>query len=461
MRKLHFSRFFIRIGYFLHTFLAYVVIMFSIVGKYFLFILAVLEVLMLTYLQNIFKPYFSPVVFLLCSVFIAFLYLWVAINERKDRGNSGASKIFSIISIAVFAALSCVIFFTLKKIFAAVTPEDFAAESDVIPQVMELTQRFLNGKMPYTPIVFPGYTLYPTYLPLQWLPYILAEINKIDYRWIAAIFLWLSCVYHFVSSKLYAGGRVWGIVASLWPMLLWYVMIKNDSNLFGITVESLVASYYLFIANAIKRNNIGLITAGLCLTLLSRYSIILWVPCALAAICMNKGRWPAAKIVIAIFVAFIVVYWLPFLRYDSHIFFKGYAYHSRAALGEWTPQYGEAWPMHLYNGLGMVTWAYRLLPLTDLQQRLHCYQIIHLSLCLLLVSGLTWWYWKYRHMVELKTFLLFSLKFYLVVFYNFIQIPYKYLFITPVLITAVLIADVFTTGQPKIFVITGNEETRR
>ena len=39
------------------------------------------------------------------------------------------------------------------------------------------------------------------------------------------------------------------------------------------------------------------------------------------------------------------------------------------------------------------------------------------------------------------------MKVYLVVFYAFIQIPYKYLFLTPVIVTAVLLRDYLATTK--------------
>jgi len=397
---------------------------------------------MATFWQNAFKPYFSPVIFLACSVGVAFLYLNTPMSEHTDERKS-----ISIFSAGMFGVLSCLIFYSLNDIFTKITPSDIAAKSDIIPQINELVQRSMNGEMPYAPIQFQGYTLYPTYLPLQWLPYAIAEVSRMDYRWLSAIFLWLSCAYHFISSKPFLHSTVWNMIASLWPLIVWYIMIENDSQMFGITVESLVASYYLFTANAIKRNNIVLITAGLCLTLLSRYSIIFWMPCILVAVYMNKGGKVVLKMLVAIIVAFFIIYWLPFMRHDSQIFFKGYAYHSVAALGEWTPPYGQAWPVQLYNGIGMAPWGYRFLPIADLQQRLKLYQMIHIVLCLTLAAGAIWWYSKKRHDVSIKNFLLFSLKLSLVVFYSFIQIPYKYLFITPLIITAVLLADKFAVNR--------------
>ncbi|MBS1584720.1 MAG: hypothetical protein JSS82_04175 [Bacteroidetes bacterium] len=399
---------------------------------------------MATKFQNVFGPFVSPLIFLGCSISLALLYMRVSgYADLYTYGNS-AIKVPTVVSVLLFAASGCIILFSLRKIFVHDMPlKDAAAVSDVIPQIIELTRRFVHGGMPYAPIEFSGYTLYPTYLPLQWLPYTIAELAKIDYRWVPVVFLWLSCTHHFLTAKPYRQRSIYNVLAALWPLLLWGLLIKNDSDNFGITVESLVASYYLFTANAIKRGKIMPITIGLCLTLLSRYAIIFWVPCLLAVVSWNKGSVVAVKMVAAVLVAFVLIYWLPFMRHDSRIFLKGYAYHSAAALGEWGHIDRHGRPMHLYNGLGMAAFAHQFFPLSDLQQRLHYYQLLHIFLCVATVIGLTWWYRNNKLNISSERFLLFSLKIYITVFYVFIQIPYKYLFITPLLLTSVLLADAF------------------
>ncbi len=136
-------------------------------------------------------------------------------------------------------------------------------------------------------------------------------------------------------------------------------------------------------------------------------------------------------------------YWLPFLRRDGMVFMNGYAYHTKAAYNEWMRDlkvFGGQ--VYLYNGLGFTCFAMKWLP-GNAGHQLMLYKNIHIIACVLTVTGLGWYYIRKRAVYELHTFLLFSFKVYLTVFYTFIQIPYKYLFFVPVVVSAALLGRVF------------------
>ena len=410
-----------------------------------LILFAVLELLLITYWRNKFGAYVSPIILMTSSFMVAIMYL-KSINNNIESNNLSVIKYKNIAlgaMLILFGGLCAIIFFKLKHIFAAIAiSETDTSWSDVIPQIFTLTRRFLRGEMPYYPIPYHDHALFPTYLPMQWLPYTIAEKMKIDYRWIPAGILFLSSTYHFIQtiSKSQQITVKLGI-AALWPVIIWATLIFYDIDLFGVTVESLIAAYYLFTASAVRKGNIYLLATGLCLTLLSRYGIIFWVPCAIAALFFRHGFKPVAKVGAILLLAFLMIYWLPFMRMDSLIFLKGYAYHTNAALGEWRHLNEQGQPTHLYNGLGIASLIYRLFNSWPLALRLALHQKIHLGVCITYIVALTYWYYRQRSSISLKTFLLFSLKSYLTLFYLFIQIPYAYLFFTPLIVTSVLLAD--------------------
>lgn len=59
-----------------------------------------------------------------------------------------------------------------------------ANESDIIPTIEILVKRQQAGIFPYKIISDWGYDLQPTYLPLTWMPFHLAEFMIIDYRYL-------------------------------------------------------------------------------------------------------------------------------------------------------------------------------------------------------------------------------------------------------------------------------------
>lgn len=137
----------------------------------------------------------------------------------------------------------------------------------------------------------------------------------------------------------------------------------------------------------------------------------------------------------------LVTYVLPFLSHDAQIFIKGYNYYTDAAIGEWkNGDQNKFW--HLGNGLGFTKWMFALGNSLPLEKKLFLYQKIHIAACILSVLVLMMIYLSKKH--PAKSFLLFSLKVYLAVFYAFIQVPYKYLFIVPVVVSSVLLLYTFS-----------------
>jgi hypothetical protein len=144
----------------------------------------------------------------------------------------------------------------------------------------------------------------------------------------------------------------------------------------------------------------------------------------------------------------LVFYWLPFLRKDPMIFIKGYQYHTTAAYGEWLNDLSVLkGKFYLYNGFGFTAWALKFIP-GDLKHILTSYQRLQLALCFVTVVSLLYYFVKNRTIIDTETFLLFSFKIYLTVFYAFIQIPYKYLYLMPVIISSVLLVMAFRYRRP-------------
>ena len=84
---------------------------------------------------------------------------------------------FVILAILVFAKIT-VVFFN--------HPAD-PMQSDVVPTLQFMAKRLVQGESPYQVVEFPGWSFQPGYLTMQFLPFALAELLKIDYRVLAFI----------------------------------------------------------------------------------------------------------------------------------------------------------------------------------------------------------------------------------------------------------------------------------
>ena len=146
-------------------------------------------------------------------------------------------------------------------------------------------------------------------------------------------------------------------------------------------------------------------------------------------------------------VSVLLFYWFPFLREDPDAFLRGYNYYTYATLWEWKKYEPDVF-WHLGNGLGFTQLWYKLTPRMDVATRLSLYKLIHLGACAIALAGCLFFALRNKNKISRSAALLFSLKVYLSVFYAFIQIPYKYLFIVPVMISATLLMDAHRSSPP-------------
>ena len=412
--------------------------------RYLLVLLCCAEILLATYLMNVAGPFWSPVLFLSTSLAIAFVYLRVRSKSATTTTPFSLPPIvISAGQAAVFAGSAFYIISKLKYIWWYHLMYQYPpGQSDIIPQIETLVHRFLTGEAPYNPIQFVGYKLYPTYLPMQWLPYIPCELAHKDYRWIPNLTMLAASVYYFISKRKIEGDPVSRIFLPSWPLFIWVMLLLNDNDSVVFTVEGLIAGYYFFVAESTGKKSIWPLAIGISLCLFSRYSIIFWVPLCIAILAMAGQKKNAMIIAGTAAAFFLFVYWLPFVRVDPEIFLKGYRYHTFAAYGEWQRDAIINGKNYLNNGLGFTSYAIAWFP-GDLHSKLAIYKNLLFAVCLLAVCLLGLVFYRSRSKYDVNTYLLFSFKIYIAVFYAFIQIPYRYLFFTPLIITAALLGGAF------------------
>ncbi|MDX2001483.1 MAG: hypothetical protein SFW35_03575 [Chitinophagales bacterium] len=304
-----------------------------------------------------------------------------------------------------------------------------AKYSDIIPQIQTMVSRLLHGQLPYQIIHFQNYDLFPTYQPLQWLPFTLAEWGHFDYRWIA-LAIWLLAVGVFVWKAVKIGHPMVYLQTAL-PFLFFIFIKAKEPTLFAWTMEIMIAGYYLLLALSISSRSIYIIAGGIILCLLSRYSLVFWLPLYFLVLLFSWNRQRTLMAAGLVLIGVLLIYVLPFLSQDAGIFIKGYQYHTGAALGEWQHYDGGTKPHHLFQGIGFACYFFDFAP-GNLEQKLSLLKMVHLALSgsVVILLGLLYFF-KLRTYLEPRRFLLASLNIYLVVFYSFIQIPYQYLMIVP------------------------------
>jgi hypothetical protein len=385
------------------------------------------EASLLTIFNNLFGVYLSPVVLFAIGVTMGFAPLYL--RPVKGIDPSVNSKLNLYLQAALVLGSTLLVSIMLYNVITRI-PVD-VHNSDIIPQMQVLVTRFLEGSFPYRPVTEWGYTLFPTYQPLQWLPFSFAELLKIDYRWTGLI-VWLAGVllYQWKLRK----ERLqppYLVALSLLPFLVFAAFYKFEWSVLAYTVELLIAGYYLFLAFSTRNRSVWLIAAGIVLCLLSRYSLIFWLPLYFLVLFFQWDKKKATVAGLLVLAGIVLIYVLPFLSHDWTIFLQGYQYHSGAALGEWMHAEPGQKAYHLFHGVGFACYFYDFAG-GELVDRLKFLQKVHLGACIFTVVCLGIWYFRWlRHRISPRVFLLCSLKIYLVVFYTFIQIPYIYLMLVP------------------------------
>lgn len=402
----------------------------------------------------------STLIVLTSGLLTGILFLGMSLYSKPFK-SLNRSKVLLLLS-AVIALASIYLYSIPWESLTAITekyPIDFSKPkgSDIIPQVGILVQRLLEGDFPYQPIGKDDwdrtFTLFPTYLPLQWLPYIVAEWLNLDYRIYVFILFGLLNLYLVVRSIRSKTTLLSTLALGILPPLILIGLMSNDTTGgFIHSVELLIVCYYTLLASTLMRFNWWAISILVAMCLLSRYSIVLWVPLFMFVLYRRLGIKIVLKSMGVMLLMFCIFY-LPFLLIDPLIYFKGYEYHTSAALGEWTI---KGWqpdtdtlPYSLKHGVGMGVFFYENIA-GEVVDRLNACRYGHLGASIGSVLLLGFWYFKNEKRILPGVFLLGSLKIYLVVFYNFIQIPFIYLYWILPMISVVMLAVLLNNNYKQI-----------
>lgn len=229
--------------------------------------------------------------------------------------------------------------------------------SDVLPQLEAQYQRFSRGEMPYAPVPLPTHTPYPVYMPLHWLPIGLSSWFGIDTRWAGFGLLAIAAgIYGYWVGR--QNAAAWARIATLFlPSLgLWGFILWGRLEL-AVSFELVIAAYYLVLAAGLLGRHVPTIVLGLTLCLLSRYTLLFWLP-LLAYIWWKEFPLQTNyRIWGAVGLSVFLLYILPFYLQDPDIFATGIKYHNDAAIAEWHG-YGDppvSWSMErgIYFGINM------------------------------------------------------------------------------------------------------------
>ncbi|MEO0471812.1 MAG: hypothetical protein AAF206_19460 [Bacteroidota bacterium] len=323
------------------------------------------------------------------------------------------------------------------------------ANSDIIPQIQVLLERFLAGENPYQPITDWGYKLISPYLPMYWLPFGIPECFDFDPRWLCfSIFVLgaFALIYQLSQQSMALPLKILLALAPgeyLWHYINAYPIVSSH------TVELMIAGYYLLLTAALLSQNSWLRTIALICCLLSRFSLLLWMPLYVLIRWDQLTRRGFLKEMGGLLAAVSLLYLIPFFLRDPGFFFEGLAYHDKVALRNWT---FEPWfdatgrPGILFKGVGLAGYVYEWFG-GEVAQKLALIKKAQLVLSLLVSIGLGI-LWRIR-LKGNRIFALISLKIGLVVFYNLLAMPVEYYWLVPSILSLGLLIWAFSDRQPE------------
>lgn len=205
-------------------------------------------------------------------------------------------------------------------------------------------------------------------------------------------------------------------------LLFWWILADNTPGIISVSEEGVVVAYYVLLVLALASGNpwwIG-ITASLCM--LSRYSLVGWIPAYTLYLLLGK-KWKRIGIfAFAGILCFILLFLLPVggqtvMRLaklpGNYIPFAARVWHDSPGVFSTSPAF--AW----FFGPGRVILLHRVL----------------IAFSFIVPSAWVWYgYSKKKANIPLAT-----LKLSLVIFYCFIDVPYLYLFYTSSFVSLVIV----------------------
>jgi hypothetical protein len=327
------------------------------------------------------------------------------------------------------AAISGIIyaFNVLKPLFDARKIQ--VSDSDILPQVQRFCREMTAGRFPYTPFADFGWPMTPTYLPMQWLPYVPSEYFGIDPRWLT--FSIFTVIYGIFTAKVIKNGGsvVKGLVFLAMPILLISLVGEHDSSIWSVTVEQLIMAYYLLLGISLTTDSRAFQIVAIVMCLMSRFSLIFWLPLFIFVMWTKEGTRQTLSFCGWIAAACALIYG-PFLLKDPLIFTKAQAYYDLATERTWL---NETKPAPIYSGFGFALYFFektgeKVQNIADLKQCLF-WVTPSVSALLAVIWG------RFKDKFDAQLFVICSLKISLAIFYVFIQIPYPYLYITPIIMS--------------------------
>ena len=391
------------------------------------------QIILCVYGTEIFTMRANPFALLIISALLTYTCYQLLVEVKTENQPSGTvprSLIFAAVALAGFA----VSIPALRKIWEMYP--DAGKISDVLPQLKGQADLYFSGQFPYQRITTVGHLPFPVYMPLHWAPFQLSNMTGMDWRWPGIIMIAVSAGIsaYFLSRKYSGASMMYTLPATLLFALPLWAFIKWSKLDLGVSSEGIVAAYYILLATGLAVKNTPLIILGLIGAILSRYTLIFWLPLFAILLWLYEPIKKSLLIWSIVGVAGLVLFAVPFLLKDPTIFssmsahYDGCSERSWLRPDEWTFKEGLSLNIHLREwmpGNPEDSLKYKHLPQIGVQ-----------LVCILF--GVFFYRRRASKYMDIYTYSLLALSIMPMLFYNFSPMLFQYYMLMPLAVSTVL-----------------------
>ena len=300
--------------------------------------------------------------------------------------------------------------------------------ADMLPVIKVMNERLLSDhwKQVYDPIAEIWNGTQPIYLPAMWLPYSGAVLMKMDMRWVTVLCLLLSfggflCVLRIRKHSFYSY-----LLIAVAGMFFWWIFSRDDVHgLISLSEEGPVILYYSLLCFAIVSGNIYFIAIAASLCLLSRFSMIGWIIPFLLILILQKKYKKSVLFSLTGILFFLIFFLIPFGLSPFRQLIRLPSGYVSFALRVWADSPETFW---LNLGFAKFFGPHHA-------AALHA-TLLLCSFILPVIFVLGCLLQKKRRLNNVN---LAALKLTLIIFYQFIDVPYGYLFYTSSFVSLMIV----------------------
>ncbi len=298
-----------------------------------LLLLFALQVLLCVHGNFIFVNRVNPFALLAISLYLP--YLAAQMLRQVPQGTQRSVQVRPILLGLLGAAIVLLCLPFLQGIWHLYA--DPSISSDVLPQLKGQADLFFSGETPYQRIRTLAHAPYPVYLPLQWLPFQLANVFHTDIRLPGIIFLAIGVGVAAYSLGKWHPAATWrtALLSVLLLALPVWAYMRFAIHDLGISAEGIVALYYLLVATGLAVRNKWLIALGIIGAVLSRYSLLFWLPLLAVLLWFYGERRYSWALWGSVALAVLGVFVVPFLLKDPSILTNMAAHYGSCVEASW------------------------------------------------------------------------------------------------------------------------------